>query len=479
MKKDLLAGMRSGEKLSTGEQIALVLRLSLPAILAQISTIIMEYIDASMVGSLGASASASIGIVSTTTWLIGGLCGAVGTGFTVNVAHRIGAGEEEVARRYVRTGLCTVLGFAGLFMLLVIGIHQKLPVWMGGEESVLQNASIYFLIYGISLPIMQLVHAGSGMLECSGNMRVPSVLNVGMCFLDVVFNAFFIYPTRAVDLFGGLEITIPGAGLGVLGAALGTLCAEICGAIGILLAIFVFSDKLHYRRGEGRKLTVEQWSNALKVSLPVMLGSLIMGSAYVFSTRIVAPLGNVAITANSFAITAESLCYMPGYGIAHAATTLTGQAKGAGRNFLTRRLSFLSVGIGIAVMTGAAVLLYCFAPYMIGMMTPDSSVRELGTRILRIEAFAEPMFGASIVAEGVFRGLGKTGIPSALNLVSMWAIRLPLSALLAPRLGLVGVWYVMCGELIFRGLLFLLALLREYRGMRERDSRGQSTNKKG
>lgn len=464
MDKDLLAGMRNGAKLSTAEQIILVLRLSVPAILAQISTIIMEYIDASMVGSLGASASASIGIVSTTTWLIGGLCGAVGTGFTVSVAHKIGAGEDEAARRYVRTGLLTVIGFAVLFMLLVIAIHHKLPLWMGGDESVLENASLYFLVYGFSLPVMLLVHAGSGMLECSGNMKVPSILNVAMCFLDVAFNAFFIYPSREVAFLGSM-IKLPGAGLGVLGAALGTLSAEVCGAIGILFAIFVFSDKLHLRKGEGKNLTLSQWKSALQVSAPVMLGSLIMGSAYVFSTRIVAPLGNVAITANSFAVTAESLCYMPGYGIAHAATTLTGQAKGAGRNFLTRRLSFLSVGIGVAVMAGAAVLLYIFAPYMISMMSPDLAVRELGTRILRIEAFAEPMFGASIVAEGVFRGLGKTKIPSCLNLVSMWAVRLPLSALLASRYGLVGVWCVMCGELIFRGSLFLVALWREARKM--------------
>lgn len=462
MKNDLLAGMREGKKLSVAEQIALVMRLSIPAILAQISTIIMEYIDAAMVGSLGASASAAIGIVSTTTWLIGGLCGAVGTGFTVSVAHKIGAGEEAVARRFVRMGLLTVIGFATIFMLLAIAIHRELPVWMGGEESVLENASAYFLVYAISLPIMQFVHAGSGMLECSGNMKVPSVLNVAMCFLDVVFNAFFIYPTRTVGLFEKWEIRVPGAGMGVLGAAIGTLCAELCGALGIFLAIFVFSDKLHYRRGEKGRLSFEQWFSACKISIPVMISSLIMGSAYVLSTRIVSSLGNVAITANSFAITAESLCYMPGYGIAHAATTLTGQAKGAGRKFLTRRLSFLCIGIGVAVMTGAAVLLYLFAPLMIGMMSPDVSVRELGTRILRIEAFAEPMFGASIVAEGVFRGLGKTGIPGILNLLSMWCVRLPLSAFLAGQFGLVGVWYVMCGELIFRGVIFLIALIREF-----------------
>ena len=193
-----------------------------------------------------------------------------------------------------------------------------------------------------------------------------------------------------------------------------------------------------------------------------MGSSLIMGSAYVVSTKIVSPLGNVAISANSFAITAESLCYMPGYGLAHAATTLVGQAKGAGRRDEEKHLSMLSVYLGMLIMAGTAILLYIFAPQMIGIMTPDQRVRELGTEILRIEALAEPMFGASIVAEGVFRGLGKTKIPSVLNLISMWCVRLPLSAIAASYLGLRGVWIVMCGELIFRGLIFLIAEKKEF-----------------
>ncbi len=459
MKTSLLERMRRGEHLSLGEQIALVMRLAVPAILAQISTIIMQYIDASMVGSLGADASAAIGIVSTTTWLIGGLCGAIGIGFTVTIAHRIGAGEDSDARRCVKTGLLTVVGFAVFLMLIGIAIHRQLPVWIGGSEDVKKDASLYFLVFALTLPVMQINYTGAGMLECSGNMKVPSVLNIVMCFLDVVFNAFFIFPARTVRVMD-ISFTLPGAGLGVLGAAIGTMCAELVGAVCILIAILKFSDKLHLRKDEKGGMGMGEWKKSMRMSLPLMLSSAIMGSAYIVSTRIVAPLGNVSITANSFSITAESLCYMPGYGISHAATTLVGQAKGAKRNYLSRRFASLSVLIGMLVMAAAGVLLYIFAPEMISIMSPDTEVRELGSRILRIEAFAEPMFGASIVAEGVLRGLGRTGIPSALNLISMWCVRLPLSAYAASAYGLVGVWYVMCTELIFRGVIFLITLFK-------------------
>ena len=95
---------------------------------------------------------------------------------------------------------------------------------------------------------------------------------------------------------------------------------------------------------------------------------------------------------------------------------------------------------------------------MIGLLSPDPAIVALGAQALRIEAFAEPMYAASIVASGVFRGAGDTLVPSSMNFLCMWIIRLPLAAYLAPRLGLRGVWIAMCIELCIRGVLFLIRL---------------------
>ena len=183
-----------------------------------------------------------------------------------------------------------------------------------------------------------------------------------------------------------------------------------------------------------------------------------MGGAQVMSTTIVSPLGTVSIAANSFAITAESLCYMPGYGIGSAAATMIGQSTGAGRKELTRKLGWLVTLLGMAVMTVSGALMYLLAPWMIGLLSTDPEVVELGTTILRIEAFAEPMYAASIVASGVFRGAGDTLSTSLFNFGSMWLVRLPLAAFLSRRMGLKGVWIAMCFELCVRGLLFLIRL---------------------
>lgn len=459
-KDSLLSLIRSGQPMSLGQQLRLTVQLSAPAVMAQVSSIIMQYIDASMVGRLGAEASASIGLVSTSTWLFWGLCTATATGFSVQVAHRIGAGENREARNVLRQSIVATLLFS--FVLLGIGsaISGALPGWLGGEEAIRPAASRYFLIFCLSLPALQLNFLAGGMLRCSGNMVVPSVLNALMCGLDVVFNMLLIFPSRELTLFG-VGLTMPGAGLGVTGAALGTALAEVVIAVWMMWFLWVRSSELRLSGERGSFLPrANCLRKAVRIGLPMGCEHIILCGAQILTTVIVAPLGTFAIAANSFAITAESLCYMPGYGIADAATTLVGQSLGAGRRELTRRFARITVGLGMAVMGVMGAVMYVAAPLMMGLMTPVAEVQALGIMALRTEAFAEPMFAASIVAYGVFVGAGDTLIPSVMNLFSIWAVRLTLAAVLAPSMGLQGVWVAMCIELCFRGAIFLFRLRR-------------------
>ena len=456
----LLAMIREGRPMTRRQQLWLTVQLSVPAIVAQLSSILMQYIDASMVGSLGANVSASIGLVSTTTWLFWGVCSAAATGFSVQVAHLIGAGDMKGARAVLRQSIISVFAFSLLLGLVGAAISGPLPGWLGGDPVIRCDSSLYFLIFSLFLPMLQLNFLAGGMLRCSGNMRVPSTLNVLMCILDVIFNFFLIFPTREMEVLGHI-VQMPGAGLGVEGAALGTVLAEMVVAALMMGYLVTRSPELKLVGEKGRflprKFVLRQ---AAGISLPMGLEHIVICGAQIMTTVIVAPLGIIAIAANSFAITAESLCYMPGYGISDAATTLVGQSLGAGRRELTRTFSHITVYMGMAVMAFMGVLMYVFAPEIIGIMTPVEEIRMLGVTVLRIEAFAEPMFAASIVAYGVFVGAGGTLVPSLMNFFSIWAVRLTLAFWLAPVMGLQGVWLAMCIELCFRGIIFLIRLER-------------------
>ena len=457
--KDLLLGLiREGRHISLGQRVRLTLLLCGPAILAQLASVMLEFIDASMVGSLGAAASASIGLVSTTTWIFNGFCIALAQGFSVQLAHRVGAGDLFGARAILRQGLLVVSVFSLALALLGVLIAHPLPGWLGGEESILSDASGYFLIYAAFLPFMQIGFYGSTMLECSGEMVLPSVLYIVMCVLDVVFNFLLIFPTRLISVFGA-EFMMPGAGMGVRGAALGTGIAEVIGAALMMWFLLVRDKNLAVVREKGSFIpTRECMAKAFDVTGPMWIQNLVMRGAYVASTLIVAPLGAVAIAANSFAIIAESFVYMPGYGMGDSATTLVGQSLGAGRKELARSFSRITLVLGVGMMSFMAVIMYAFAPQIMALLSVDPDVVALGARCLRLEAFAEAGYAASIVAYAACVGAGDTKVPNALNFISVWLVRICLALVLVPRHGLMGYWIAMLVELNVRGLLMVLRI---------------------
>jgi putative MATE family efflux protein len=412
----------------------------------------MFFIDASMVGHLGAKATAAIGLVETTTWLLGGLASAANMGFSVQVAHFIGANDFKAARRVLRQSLVCCFLWSLMLSLASIAVHSYLPYWLGGSEEIAHDASLYFMIIGVCGIFFQMEGLAGSMLKCSGNMKIPSALNIMMCVLDVVFNYFFIYVLN----------------MGVMGAALGTGVAELITALLMLYFLLWRSKMLHLVNRDEEddandrsfRPTSDIVHTAFKIGAPMGFQHMLMGGAQVVSTIIVAPLGTIAIAANSLAITVESLCYMPGYGIAEAATTLVGQSIGAGQRLLTKSFAYMSVALGIGVMTLMGILMWVFAPEMMTLMSPVGEIIAQGTDILRIEAWAEPMFAAAIVCNGVFIGAADTLKPAIMSLTSMWCVRLTLAAYLARDYGLRGVWTAMAIELTFRGLLFLTRLFR-------------------
>ena len=475
----LLALIRDGHPMTRGQKFNLIYQLSIPSILAQITSVMMFFIDQAMVGRIGVEAAAACGLVESSTWLCGSLTGAASMGFSVQVAHFIGANDFQKARDVFRHALLCTFLFSLVVAVIGLSISGRLPFWLGGGADIARDATIYFSVFMLVMPFFQLSSLSGGMLKCSGNMRIPSIMSILMCVMDVVFNFIFIFIFR----------------LGVLGVAIGTGLAVVIGAcVQAYFAIFrsqmlaLFRGEKGDFRGERREERGERiasgaegfspwgrrergslssfqvnWSyiyNALKISLPMACQSILMSGAQIVSTMIVAPLGNISIAANTFAITAESLCYMPGYGIGEAATTLIGQSMGAGRRDLCRSFARMTVFSGMAVMAVMGIVMFLTAPQLMALMTPVQDIIDLGAAALRIEAFAEPMFAASIVCYSVFVGAGDTLKPALMNLASMWLVRLTLAAMLAKDYGLRGVWFAMAVELTFRGCIFLLRLFK-------------------
>lgn len=413
----------------------------------------MQMIDAAMLGHLSTDEAAAVGLVSTTIWLFGGLNGAFAAGYSVQVAHHIGANDEKGARDIIRQGLLAGVVFSLCLMIIGFSIAPHLPYWLGATETICAESTRYFSIFCCGLPLIVLNNIAAGSLRCSGDIKTPSVLMIVMCVINVISNYIFIFPLHQ----------------GTAGAAYGTIVAYTITMLAMMY-VMIFRDKTLRFSNDGKVFTTSRQSlgryiptrkilkKAGRIGLPMGLERSVMCSAQVMISSIIAPLGTVAIAANTFAINVESLCYMPGYGIGEAATTLVGQSKGAERKDYMKSFAWISMALGTTIMALMGVVMWIMAPEAMSLISPDERVINLGAEILRIEAWAEPGFAASIIAYSVFVGAGKTLIPTFMNIGSIWGVRVVLTVILAPTYGLHGVWIAMAVELLFRGIIFALKL---------------------
>ena len=251
-------------------EVKQVWQLSLPAILTQITTIAMQYIDSAMVGALGAAASAAIGLVVAMTWLYNGVLSAVSAGFSVQVAHHIGAGQDSDARNVIRHGLISALIISGLLCLSGLLLSHPLPIVLGGDPAICPDATAYFFVYSLMIPFSQLNSLTSAFLQCSGDMVTPSILNAVMCVLDILFNSLLI------------------PRFGVLGAGMGTALA--CAIISLIMAwrCCICNKQLHLRRTDKHHFDRNILRKAFQIGMPVAVQEIAMNGAMVVSTRIIA-----------------------------------------------------------------------------------------------------------------------------------------------------------------------------------------------
>ena len=447
--------MRNGSRISLKNQIQLIIALSIPAILEQLVMTMMSYIDTAMVGSLGQAATAAIGVVSSSIWLLNGITNAVAVGFSVQVAQYLGAGREKDGRSV----LCQAILFNALFgmalSVITMILSRYLPTLLGADMEIRPAASEYFKIVGLFLPFSMASAIYSSILRCSGNVVLPSCMNVGMCILDVIFNFVLIYPTRQI---GG--ITVWGAGLGVAGAALGTGLSQMCVGLSLLLALTKKKGPLCLTGRAAWKFTKPCMSATMRIATPTALERVTLSVAQIVMTAVIAEMGTTAMATNYVAVQTESICYLPAYGVAAAATALVGQSIGAERSDMAKRFACGTTFLGFLLVTGMGAFMFLFAPQLTGLLTSDPEVAALSAKALRIVAFSEPLFAVSIVVIGALRGAGDSKGPFILNLCSMWGVRVLAVLLFARSYGVLGVWGAMTAELCFRGIVFLIRLMR-------------------
>ncbi len=446
------------KKLNLG-MMGVILSLAWPTMLEQLMQTAVQYIDTAMVGSLGTAATAAVGATSTVNWLIGSTVSALGVGFLSYIAKACGAGDRAAARRAVSQAVLAVLVAGIAFTGITLGLSQQVPVWMQVDEAIRNTAAQYFFIlYLPMLPRAASIIFGT-VLRAAGDTKTPMKIGVLVNLINVCLNFLLIYPTRVLTVFG-LSFTMPGAGWGVIGAAIASAIAFAWG--GIHITVVLWKHPMVSPRGQSIRPDWSILRPCLKVAMPNMLQRFGTSLGYVAFAAMINSLGEVSTAAHTIANTVESAFYIPGYGMQTAAATLAGNAYGAkdGKRMKDLAQMFIPIEIGLMILSGGA--LFLLAPSLMGIFSKSPEVIGLGTTVLRMVAVSEPFYGFSIIIEGMMQGVGRTKRPFVFNILGMWGVRI-LGTFICTQLlgfGLVSAWACMIAHNLLLFCLFLFTYIK-------------------
>lgn len=435
--------------------IVTILALAWPTMLEQLLQTAVQYIDTAMVGSLGTRATAAVGATTTVNWLIGSTISALGVGFLSFIAQAYGAKDREAAAKAVMQAVIVTVVCGLTFTALTLGLSGYVPVWMRVDEDIRELAGRYFFIlYLPMLPRTASIIFGT-VLRAAGDTKSPMKIGIWVNIINVVLNFFLIYPTRQIGRY-----VVPGAGMGVIGAAIASAAAFAFG--GIAISVVLWRHPLVSPRGQKFRPDWSILRPCMKVAMPNMLQRFGTSLGYVAFASMINALGEVATAAHTIANTVESAFYIPGYGMQTAAATLAGNAYGARDRQRLKDLAEMFIPIEVVLMMLSGGALFLSAPALMGLFSESGEVIALGTTVLRMVALSEPCYGFSIIVEGMMQGLGNTRKPFAYNILGMWGVRIVGTFICTTFLGggLVAAWGCMIAHNLLLFALFLLCYLR-------------------
>lgn len=430
-----------------------------PTMFEQLLQSAVNYIDTAMVGSIGTLATAAVGSTMTANWLIMGSIGAVGVGFLAYISQSFGAKAYDRAKRASMQSFIIALFIGILSTAVMVSISRKVPIWMQADESIIPAAGNYFFIISIAMMPRTASILFAIILRSAGDTKTPMKISALVNIVNVVGNYFLIYPTRQISLFGR-SFTMFGMGWGVEGAAIASAFSFFVG--GILITVAYLKHPKISPLGAPFRLEPEIMKPCLKVAFPNMLQRFGTSFGYVVFASLINSLGEVSTAAHTIANTVESAFYIPGFGMQTAAATLSGNVIGA-RDRIKQKLITVEIRkIELLLMFVSGGLLFAFAPALVGLFSGDPDVIRLGSVVLRMVAVSEPLYGVSIVTEGMLQGAGKTTVPLIFNICTMWGIRV-LGTLIFARimgLGLVAAW----GSMIAHNMMLFTLFIIYFRG---------------
>ncbi|MCW5870618.1 MAG: MATE family efflux transporter [Candidatus Eremiobacteraeota bacterium] len=420
-----------------------LLQLCIPLTGAMTLETAFNFVNGYWVGKLGTAALAAVNLCSFTIWMLFAQTGMISTGANSVIAQRIGAGQEEEARR---VGWLAVVAGAALgtsLCLLIQAFADPYLAWQASHnpavQPVLKAGTLYLRQVFWFAPIFCLNECMSGILRAYGDTRTPLHLYA------MGFGVNFALDPLLILGWGSWP------GLGLRGAAYASGFSFLC------VSIF-FVILLQRRLGNFRPA----WSwlgEILRIGLPTAMTAAFFCLIYMLIAPLVGGYGPSALAALGLGHRIESFSYLVSHGLGVASITLVGQHMGAGDRRKAYQAGEQAVYLVSVLMGISSLALFFFARPMVLFFSADPEVLERAVTYLRFMSLCQWSTGVSVVLEGVMSGAGRP-LLAGLAASGCAAVRLPMARFGASLYQLHGIWAAMVASRSLEGLLYLIIFAR-------------------
>lgn len=421
-----------------------LIMLSIPTILEEVMSTLIQYVDTAMVGQLGEKATAAVSTTTTINWLIHAVPAAISVAVLAIASQAMGAKDEERLKRISGQAILLALTSGLILETMAIVLAPYIPIWMGAATDIRADASMYFTILSTTLVLRTSSRVFAANIRATKDTKTPMIISLSENVLNVVLNYLFIYAI----------------GMGVKGAAIASAISYGVGG----LAMYIAFRNNKYLQCSLRLVRPdrEMLSHVVKIGVPALGTTVTSCMGYVVFASLVSGMGTTVFAAHSIAVAAEEIVYIPGYGLRMATSTLVGNAYGEGNHRKLKITEELSIFITIMIMIVNGALLYICALPLMTIFTSSANVAVLGSKMLKLVAFSEPFFGLMIVIEGIFYGIGKTKSIFAIETFSMWGVRIVSTFICVKllHLSLTAVWLCMIADNVCKAILLLIEYIR-------------------
>jgi putative MATE family efflux protein len=429
--------------------------LAWPAVALNSLQVVNTLLDRFFIGHLTLSAFTALGGALSVTFLTFSIAMALATGATAIVSRAFGAGNQAEYQEASRQsfGMAWMCGIIVGGLTIVLSPLLSKALLPTDDQDAVRLMTGLLIAFGAGLPAIFVIQTLAGSLRGIGDTRSPMVISGIQILLHIVLNVLFIFPTR--QMYG---ITVPGLGMGVIGA--GTALATSAWVSAIVYSIYCGRTPL----GQAASLHIpaKRWvSRILKIAVPAATMAILrVLSLFAFSVVLkYVPNSSVAIATLPLAFGIESIMFMPSFGLAMAASALVGQSLGMKDPDRAERLGWVASHHGAIVTLALSVPIFIFAPEIAGTLAGGKPALIAESALfLRWLCVTEVLFAYAMVMIGAMQGAGDTVRPLWITVFSLWGLRVPLAYVLAFPFGMgsLGAWIAMSFTQAVQGILCII-----------------------